>query len=160
MGEAVSWKGGLLRVTGAVLAGELSPLAGKEFPHLSIPRTAQRFPESSCSYSLEQPETTLLIPLSPRQGHARDSALCDPGMAGGPGGLRFCQWGGDQKRCVKSWWALLCQGGRRDPINLSSPWKFEISLETDNQIAQIQMWKTCWGPWCSASGRVPISPPE
>ena len=85
MGQAVSWKRGLLRVTGAVLAGELSPLAGKEFPHLSIPRTAQRFPESSCSYSLEQPETTLLIPLSPRQGHARDSALCDPGMAGGPG---------------------------------------------------------------------------
>ena len=66
MGEAVSWMRGFLRVRGAVVAGELPPLAGKP----SIPRTAQRFPESFCSYSLEQPETILLISLSPRQGPA------------------------------------------------------------------------------------------
>lgn len=70
MGETVSWMRGFLRVRGAVVAGELPPLARKEFPHLSIPRTAQRFPESFCSYSLEQPETILLISLSPRQGPA------------------------------------------------------------------------------------------
>lgn len=122
MGEAVSWMRGLLRVRGAVVAREHPPLAGKEFPHLSIPRTARRFPESFCSCSLEQPETTLLISPSPRQGPALDSALCDPGMAMRPWGLGA--WGsdsgvGEQKRCVKSWWALLCQAGRRDLMNLS-----------------------------------------
>ena len=159
MGEAVSWMRGFLRIRGAVVAGELPPLAGKP----SIPRTAQRFPESFCSYSLEQPETILLISLSPRQGPAWDFALCDPGMAMGPWGLGA--WDSDGgvviKRGVEELVGIVVSSRqKRSNESLSSPWKFEISLETGNQIGQIQMWKTCWGPRCSASGHVPISPPD